>query len=1398
MASMSLQAACDQARQWIESNDFDRAIGLAQHILEQYPQNLEAYRILGEAYLASRQLDLAQGAFERVLRSDPENIPAHVGLGITYERLNKLDRAVAEFEQALEVKPDMPELRNQLLRLYTEAWGSEYAQLRLSRAGLARLYARGHMLPQAIAEFRHVIADQPDRYDARAALAEALWRNEQEDDAIALCRELLRDRPELLKANLILGYLEMAAGRPEGEQYWEAAQEIDPYQSVARAMFDPLPPARSAEPMVEEWDETAWRRRLEEQEQLAATRPMETPTANVAAEAEAPLRFAPPLAATAAPAAADTDDFLASLLAFDSPPLATPAEEPVADVEIDADMQPFSLADLTGEAPAAPAETPAEPEMTPFSLSDLGLSPDEIAALEQGELPETPEAAEPEPETTPFTLSELGLSDDEIAALEQGEAPADAIEATEAPAADHDRPTLTPFSLSDLGLSPDEIAALESLNSAEEAPAIEATPTTENETVAEEEPTFTPFSLSELGLSDDEIAALEQGQIPAETEPAAPAPAAEEEEPTLTPFSLSELGLSDDEIAALEQGQAPTDAGEEEPDVQPFSLSDLGLGEEEEATVEHIAGVTGLPSEDALDLDTLPADLQPFSFAELDTTETTAEAGELPSSLQPFSLEDTPAGPTRPRLTGLAPEEAEAIEAQDEGSDEPVSVPRGFSWQQPTQRAETGFARSLRDEPAAEDSETTIFNKLKQQRESGSFPIPEPLPPVPIAEDEHMGLFSLDDVSLRHDGDELTIEQVAAGMAQEAETQPPTAPETGAADEPPAPVEEVESIEAGLAAGAIAPFSLADLGLSDDEIAALGLSPTPGELPEPAAETVEAAAEESPASSPEMTTAEPPAPIEEVESIEAGLAAGAIAPFSLADLGLSDDEIAALGLSPASADITEAETSAASELETTAAPAAEETETPVEEVESIEAGLAAGAIAPFSLADLGLSDDEIAALDLEPESVAPPAAAAAEAPTTAAAEEIDLPLAEEIQPFSLADLGLSDDEIADLNIEESYLDEQDDSRLGLTEDELAGLDVGGDVDWSKVSQPVLPAAEPVAAEAPASGELEDAAVTRLMELGERQGFVDIADIIAAVEDPEAEAARIEMIGQMLHEARIEIRDGDEVVDMDAEYAEEEAEYTEAEESLELPTAPAAASDEPELTPFSLSELGLSDDEIASLGLGDQAGASASEPPASDTGKMTSFSLDELGLPDEALASLGEGSVPRTPEPPVRPSSSAGIESVPLTDLGLTPEEIGISLPAAAPAPTPPPTPTAPSGSAERAPTAPEPITSTGNEVLDEYLQLIDADPQDFTLRLAVARVGVQAGLPELAVQQYKEMIKRGALLDDIAADIIDVTADIDDTTTRRRLYRVLGDVYTKQGRIRDAVQAYGWSGGTRS
>ena len=44
-------------------------------------------------------------------------------------------------------------------------YGASQAQLRLSRAGLGRLYAKGGMLDKAIGEFREVLKLDPARVD---------------------------------------------------------------------------------------------------------------------------------------------------------------------------------------------------------------------------------------------------------------------------------------------------------------------------------------------------------------------------------------------------------------------------------------------------------------------------------------------------------------------------------------------------------------------------------------------------------------------------------------------------------------------------------------------------------------------------------------------------------------------------------------------------------------------------------------------------------------------------------------------------------------------------------------------------------------------------------------------------------------------------------------------------------------------------------------------------------------------------------------------------------------------------------------------------------------------------------------------------------------------------------
>jgi uncharacterized protein YjiS (DUF1127 family) len=1187
------------------------------------------------------------------------------------------------------------------------------------------------------------------------SIAAAFWRDGQEDAAITLCRTILAQRPESLKANLILGYLEMAGGQPEGERAWDSARKMDPYQVVARAVFDTLPPESGDEPMIDEWDEAAWRRRqAEEQERIAATRPMEavTPVA-IPVPADSNVngsRFVPPPPPPPTPRptpVANSDDFLANLLAINSAPPPPPPSSFEEDLDLDLDMAPFSLDDLEG----SPATKPVAQQPTSTST---GAPPAE------------------EPTMAPFSLTDLGLSDDEISGLESlNEAPAAEPEAKE------DVSAITPFSLSDLGLSDDEIAGLESLN---EAPAAEVTPdpyATEVLPAVEledDEPVMTPFSLSDLGLSDDEISSLDSStvvDVPAAAE-------AEVDEPTLSPFSLSDLGLSEDEIAGLDSLDLEPSSVPERP---PLGRS-TPLREEPSFTQSQ-------PSEadlDELDTGDLPIDLQPFSLDELDLNSGSGapSISGLGSSLQPFTFDEPP--PQRPRVSGFVPDEG--FEASP---DEPESTSDtgGFSWQQPSQKPQPGFLKSIRSEPEA--VEGSIFSKLKQRHveEGHDQRVPEPLPPMPIGEDEHLGLFSLDNVSLRDDEDLASAAEVAPIASPPAEPEP-TLEQPHAGHTHAEPI-DVENLQDAIEAGQVQPFSFADLGLSEEEIAAFGLADTEVSAPVEPAESPEPAASVEP-----VAPVEPPVP-------EPSPGRGAI--YTLDDL----EPVEPVAFEP-------------------------EPTTPAAKVESDEGLPGTGDLQPFSLTDLGLSDDEIASLGLD----------------TGGEPEMSVG-----------------------------------SELGITEEDLEGLGLGN-LSWDQPpAAPTSPISDAAPPEAPAAEPMQttsgDLLVDRLMALGHEQGYVDISDIIAAFEDPEAEAERIEEIGRRLHEAQIEIRDGDEVIDMDAEYAEEESEELSAEAEEQPDDLPAVLppEDEAPMTPFSLTDLGLSEDEIAALGLGESVAPSVPEPAPmpEDEPAMTPFSLTDLGLSEDEISALGLGEPEAAPEleaavpeptleeEPVmtpfsladlglsedeiaglglgepeaeptgavnasavtpEPEPAAALEAVPeepvmtpfsLTDLGLSEEEIAgldaaesatapaveepvVPEPEPQPEPVAPPVPepvaTAPVAPPARSATgrmADEPPSSSGNDLLDSYVRRLEADPQNHMLRLSVARAGGQLGNPDFSIQQYRYLIRNNALLDMIVDDIQDLIADADERQLQKRLHRTLGDVYTRQGRLEEAMDEYSWT-----
>ena len=256
MVDLTLRAQCDEAVRLLRNRDPAAAISICRRILETFPKHVETYAILGQAYLQASRHEEAANILRRVLSADPENTLAYANLATIFEERGLYDEALWQLERALELSPGNQEIRREMIRLHSEHGLSAPARLRMTRGGLARLYMRGQLYPKAIGELRDLLHTQPQRYDLRVALAEALWQDGQYPEAAKVCQSILEDLPNCLKANLILGQIWLGSEQDEQARLLlQRAQSLDPENATAQALFgsrSPLPPRTPRLPFRDE------------------------------------------------------------------------------------------------------------------------------------------------------------------------------------------------------------------------------------------------------------------------------------------------------------------------------------------------------------------------------------------------------------------------------------------------------------------------------------------------------------------------------------------------------------------------------------------------------------------------------------------------------------------------------------------------------------------------------------------------------------------------------------------------------------------------------------------------------------------------------------------------------------------------------------------------------------------------------------------------------------------------------------------------------------------------------------------------------------------------------------------------------------------------------------------
>ncbi len=232
MSKIPLRAYVQEIESIIDQKQTEEAIAHCRHILQTFPKHIATYQMLGKAYLESLRYSNATDIFLRILSAVPDDFVSHVGMSIIREDENNLDAAIWHMERAFESQPYNAAIQGELRRLFGKRDGMEPPKIYLTRGALARMYAKGNLYQQAIAELRAAIAEEPQRYDLRVLLAQMYAQSGDQANAIETCGNIVSKLPYCLVANRTLAQLlEKTDRAKEAETYKKRLQELDPYEA---------------------------------------------------------------------------------------------------------------------------------------------------------------------------------------------------------------------------------------------------------------------------------------------------------------------------------------------------------------------------------------------------------------------------------------------------------------------------------------------------------------------------------------------------------------------------------------------------------------------------------------------------------------------------------------------------------------------------------------------------------------------------------------------------------------------------------------------------------------------------------------------------------------------------------------------------------------------------------------------------------------------------------------------------------------------------------------------------------------------------------------------------------------------------------------------------------------
>jgi tetratricopeptide (TPR) repeat protein len=160
-------------------NEFDEGIRLTDRAIKLDPSSLAAWTVRGNCHKSIRRFEDALASYKKANQIEPA-VEAHFNAGLILIEMGRPSQAIDSFDQAIKLAPDL-------------------AKLRVTRGDTFHRLAK---MQEAVADYRAALALTPADAETLKKATVCLLESGRGDQAIDLCREILRVHPGNLTAKL--------------------------------------------------------------------------------------------------------------------------------------------------------------------------------------------------------------------------------------------------------------------------------------------------------------------------------------------------------------------------------------------------------------------------------------------------------------------------------------------------------------------------------------------------------------------------------------------------------------------------------------------------------------------------------------------------------------------------------------------------------------------------------------------------------------------------------------------------------------------------------------------------------------------------------------------------------------------------------------------------------------------------------------------------------------------------------------------------------------------------------------------------------------------------------------------------------------------------------------------